>query len=338
MVEQFANNATSTLSSSINASTTSITVVNGTPFSSSGTFRVVVESEIMLVTGRLSDTLTVVRGQEGTIAASHASGITVTQIMTAGAIAQLKVDSTQIGILRSGSGDPNTTPSFVQGKNSSGLTVVTTSSVTAGNLLVVFTQTETSAGQGTVPTDSIGTSYSLISQIATGGSQVFGTVYAGIAQLSGIVTVTGHQSATFARTSIGEYKNVNATVDNSNSGTAINTLNVTISELNSLVVGIVGDFSSSSTFTAGSNFTSDFSANGSDSTFYEHAVTSSIGTFASAYTSTHGTAGNIFFGIVFHPTGVVSPGNDGDFYIDTTNKKLYGPRTSGVYTLIGTLT
>jgi len=93
MTEQFANNATSTLSSSIGTSDTSLTVVTGTPFSSSGNFRILVESEIMLVTARSSNTLSVTRAQEGTVAAAHNSGVNVTQIVTAGAIAQLKVDT-----------------------------------------------------------------------------------------------------------------------------------------------------------------------------------------------------------------------------------------------------
>lgn len=93
MTEQFANNATSVLASSIGSSDTSLTVTTGTPFSSSGNFRIVVDSEIMLVTGRSSNTLSITRGQEGTVAAAHTSGANVTQIVTAGAIAQLKIDT-----------------------------------------------------------------------------------------------------------------------------------------------------------------------------------------------------------------------------------------------------
>lgn len=94
MVEQFANNASSTLSSSIGSGDATLTVVSGTPFSSTGNFRIVVDSEIMLVTARASNTLSITRAQEGTIAASHSSGVTVTQIVTAGAISQLKIDTT----------------------------------------------------------------------------------------------------------------------------------------------------------------------------------------------------------------------------------------------------
>lgn len=93
MVEQFANNASSNLSSTINASVTSLTVVDGSAFSSSGNFRIIVDSEIMLVTARTTNTLTVVRGQEGTVATSHNSGTQVVQIVTAGAIQKFRSDT-----------------------------------------------------------------------------------------------------------------------------------------------------------------------------------------------------------------------------------------------------
>jgi hypothetical protein len=69
--EQHLNRAETTLNGAINNSTTSITVTSGAVFPSSGNFRVMVDSEIMVVTARSSNTLTVVRGQDGTSAASH---------------------------------------------------------------------------------------------------------------------------------------------------------------------------------------------------------------------------------------------------------------------------
>ena len=183
------------------------------------------------------------------------------------------------------------------------------------------------------------TSYTLIASIPTGASQCIGAVYAGIAPSSGICTVTGTQGSSFPRASVGEYKNATATVDGSNQGTSTNSLSVTITEANSLVLGIMAGFSSSATFTAGTNFTSNFSANGSDASFYESALTSTLGSFTVACTISAGLTGAIFFAIIFKPATVIaSAGQDGDFYIDTVNKKLYGPRTAGTYSIIGTLT
>jgi hypothetical protein len=92
MTEQFSNNASTPLNGGINNVVTTIVVTNGTPFSQSGTFRILVESEIMLVTAIAGNTMTVVRGQEGTSAVSHLSGVTVSQIITAAGVQQLKQD------------------------------------------------------------------------------------------------------------------------------------------------------------------------------------------------------------------------------------------------------
>ena len=341
MTEQFANNASTTLNGALNNSSTTVNVTNGTPFSQSGTFRVIVDSEIMIVTAIAGNTMTVLRGQEGSAAVSHLSGAIITQIVTAGALTQLKTDVTQVGVLHAGSGNPNTFPSFVQGANAGGngslVNVTTTSAVTAGNLLVVFLQCENSGTTGVTPTDSIGTSYSSVVSVPTGASQVVGTVYAGIAPSSGIVTVHATQGTSFNRTSIGEYKNATTTVDSTNTTTgATNNVNVTPLVANSLVLGIVGDFSSGATFTAGANMTANFSGNGNDSTFYESATPSSSGTFNVAYSTA--VAGNILLAAVFHPAiAPATVGNDGDYYIDTTNRVLYGPRLSGFYARIGSL-
>jgi hypothetical protein len=74
----------STLNGAINDSTTTVVVDDGSVFPSTGNFRVLVDTEIMHVTARTGTTLTVNRGIEGTTAASHSSGATVSHIMTAG--------------------------------------------------------------------------------------------------------------------------------------------------------------------------------------------------------------------------------------------------------------
>jgi hypothetical protein len=68
---------TSTLSSSINTSVTSLTMASTTSFPSSGT--VIIGSELITYTGNSGGTLTgLTRGANGTTAASHSSGATVT--------------------------------------------------------------------------------------------------------------------------------------------------------------------------------------------------------------------------------------------------------------------
>lgn len=79
---QYANNPSTTLSGAITAVDTSISVGAATGFPSQGKFTIIVDSEIMLVTGVAGTVWTVTRATEGTTAAAHASAATVTQILT----------------------------------------------------------------------------------------------------------------------------------------------------------------------------------------------------------------------------------------------------------------
>lgn len=95
-VELFANMPQTTLNGGINASVTSLVVTSATLFSvisGSQQFRILIDSEIMLVTATAGTTFTVTRGQENTTAATHANGAAIFQIMTTGALAQMKKDA-----------------------------------------------------------------------------------------------------------------------------------------------------------------------------------------------------------------------------------------------------
>lgn len=85
-MELLANYTSSTLAGSITASQTSITLSDGSSFPSSGEYRVVIDSEILKVSSRSGNTLTVSRGEEGTTAVAHASGAQVHLLLTKGAI------------------------------------------------------------------------------------------------------------------------------------------------------------------------------------------------------------------------------------------------------------
>lgn len=95
--EKLANNAGSTLASSISNSATSLSVASAAGFPTSGNFRILIESEILLVTAVSGTTFTVTRGQEGTSAASHSSGVDVDHILTKGALNQLRGDAVITG-------------------------------------------------------------------------------------------------------------------------------------------------------------------------------------------------------------------------------------------------
>jgi len=71
--------AASTLSSALDATATSVSVADGSVFGTAP-FKVIVGSEVMNVTARSTNTLTVQRGQLNTTAAAHSSGAAVTKL------------------------------------------------------------------------------------------------------------------------------------------------------------------------------------------------------------------------------------------------------------------
>ena len=69
--ERFANGGLSSLAAGIDDSVLALTVKSAVGFPTGGNFRIIVESEIMLVTDVQGKTFTVTRAQEGTSAAAH---------------------------------------------------------------------------------------------------------------------------------------------------------------------------------------------------------------------------------------------------------------------------
>jgi hypothetical protein len=96
---KFADNWVSTLNAPYTAGGTSLTVVNASLLPASGDFYVLVQAEgantmeVLLVTARSGNVLTVTGAQANTPASHHATGATIQgTILTAGSIAQLKLD------------------------------------------------------------------------------------------------------------------------------------------------------------------------------------------------------------------------------------------------------
>ena len=89
-LENFSNNAITSLTASITAGQTTITVASNSGFPQSGQFRIVVDAEIMLVTaGYAGLTWTVVRASESTTGATHANNAVVAHGVTAGSLLNL---------------------------------------------------------------------------------------------------------------------------------------------------------------------------------------------------------------------------------------------------------
>ena len=79
---QYANNPSTTLAGAVTAASASISVASAAGFPTRGKFTIIIDSEIMLVTGVTGTTWTVTRGHDGTAAAAHNNNATVTQILT----------------------------------------------------------------------------------------------------------------------------------------------------------------------------------------------------------------------------------------------------------------
>jgi hypothetical protein len=90
MIEQFANNAATTLNGGISAAATTLVVQSAALFPGSGYFRLAINAERLLVTAVSGTTWTITRGIEGTTPAEHADGDAVELQLTAGAIATLR--------------------------------------------------------------------------------------------------------------------------------------------------------------------------------------------------------------------------------------------------------
>jgi hypothetical protein len=86
MGEVLLNNAATSLVNSITNVATAIVVQSAASFPTSGSFRVLVDSEIMLVTGVSGTTFTVQRGMEGSTSNAHAANASVTAVLTAGGL------------------------------------------------------------------------------------------------------------------------------------------------------------------------------------------------------------------------------------------------------------
>ena len=71
--EQLMNNAATTLTVGVDGAATVLSVASTSVLPTAGDFRLLVEKELVLCTAVTGNTLTVVRGIEGTTATSHAS-------------------------------------------------------------------------------------------------------------------------------------------------------------------------------------------------------------------------------------------------------------------------
>ena len=87
MSEKFSNQALTTLTAELAKGATTLTAASAARFPAEGDFRILIDSELLMVTAVEGTTFTVERGIEETTDIPHASGSTVTQVLTAGGLA-----------------------------------------------------------------------------------------------------------------------------------------------------------------------------------------------------------------------------------------------------------
>ena len=92
-MELFSNFGATKFNGAINSSVTSIVVVDATVFPPTGNFRVTSDDEIMIVTAVSGNTLTVLRGQEGSTAIAHADQGDLIHVLTKGSLMAFRSDS-----------------------------------------------------------------------------------------------------------------------------------------------------------------------------------------------------------------------------------------------------
>lgn len=99
--ERHVNNAQTTLQGAIGSGDTTIVVADGSVFPSEGDFRIVIDFELILVTARSGNTLTVVREIENTVAATHTDATDVKAVITEGAIEKFWEDYSALYVANS---------------------------------------------------------------------------------------------------------------------------------------------------------------------------------------------------------------------------------------------
>jgi hypothetical protein len=121
MTWQRQNFGETTAAEAVDNSETTLTVTDGGVFPSSGNFAVLMDDEIMHVTARSTNDLTVARGAEGTSAVAHDNGAPIVQVMTYNSLPGQELDYAEYT-----SGDISVTSTT----EASGTTVVDGNSVT----------------------------------------------------------------------------------------------------------------------------------------------------------------------------------------------------------------
>lgn len=120
--ETAVNNGITTVNEALDNSETVVTVADGSIFPAVGDFRVQVDLEIMLATGRATNDLTVIRGVDGTSAVTHSNGAAIVSPLTSKSIIDTVTQLDIIGGADGGGGEAVLRPFRLLDKNGVTLT------------------------------------------------------------------------------------------------------------------------------------------------------------------------------------------------------------------------
>lgn len=244
------------------------------------------------------------------------------------------------GSFLSGTTDPGVpaVPAIVQKTSAqassvgAALSLAFTGTVTVGNDLIVQSICQNSTI--TTVTDTQGTSYSSLS--ITGNMAVF----KGIAGGSGAdtVTVNAAGACSFMAISLQEISGSNHTLDGTinvvtTTGGPPGVTTTLMSDL--LVLGSTFKFSCSAVFTATPPTVLDTSSSGNLSIAAGHMPTSAPGAYTPSLTNNAAGCTQWSYTFALQPIPVLSPGNNGDFYINLTTGVLWGPKSGGSWSNAG---
>lgn len=230
------------------------------------------------------------------------------------------------GVLLSGSANPGTPIlTIVQSKagSSDGNALAYTSSVTAGNLLVAVLGSKSGPGTFAV-SDTLGNLWTEIGFIST-HMQVWATVTAS----SGANTVTWTGSSGNPNTAITEISGLSITTDSTQFTSPSPGAITTTVAYDLILTGAYSQTDSGSLTTSGSTIVL-VTANNYGTIGIGYQIVPTVST-VTASLSMPGTG---YFGsVAFKATPVSSPGNNGDWWLNTTTGVLWGPKTGGVWSL-----
>lgn len=239
--------------------------------------------------------------------------------------------------------NPNTATFVANGVSATGTTATLPNAVKAGAVILVMVQTESgiaTSGAVTV-TDNRGSTYTVVATSIAHGTSADAMVLIGTATSDGSLTIsTTGLGASFPRVTACQLYNIGTTPDNVSVVYQPGPItgNVTNTTPNAAIIGLVATSHSSVSWVPGAGYTTVASGSGSDSSHIEYKTVSSAGSNVVDAAIGQTSVGLTLFAIAFPGLGGRAPGNDGDFFYDSTSKKLYGPRVGGVYPLAGTLT